>query len=97
LNAGTVDTGSTGDKEITISQLLPRGYYFLAIRCTGSPTLKCLDASKPIKPPVAGYDTTMGFEVGELIMTVIAAYADPAPAPTANDPISYATIMLREN
>ena len=79
LSAGTVDTGTTGSKEIIISQELSRGYYFLAIRCSANPTLR---APSNASPPVAGISTTATPMATNRILTVTAAFADPAPTPT---------------
>jgi hypothetical protein len=40
LDAGTVSTGATGTKTITISQSLPTGYYFLAVVFDATPTIR---------------------------------------------------------
>jgi len=98
LNAGTVDTGTTGVKEINISQQLARGYYFLAVRCSGSPSLRGLDKAKPVAPPVSGINTVTTYpDAPNVILIVSAAYADPAPAPTAINTVYYAFVHLREN
>ena len=97
LSAGTVDTGTTGDKEITISQQLTRGYYFLAVRCTANPTLLGPSSISAISTPVAGSITSLSLTVRSVIPYVDAVYADPAPTPTDITYALYATVSLREN
>ena len=94
LSAGTVDTGTTGAKEITISQTLNRGYYFLAVRCSAAPSLYGLSYAIP---PVSGINDSLAVQPKLVIPYVAAAYADPAPAPTALTTQNYAFVMLREN
>lgn len=97
LNAGTVDTGTVGAKEITISQELTQGNYFLAFRGTGTPQLVGLDVTFAMVVPVAGYAVSLFGDIRRVIMFADAAFADPAPAPTgALDP-DYAMVLLREN
>ena len=97
LSAGTVDTGTTGYKEITISQQLTRGYYFLAIRCSAAPDLRGPDDTQPVAPPVAGFNTAGPAPSDYPIQTVAAAFADPAPAPTDGVFPHCAYVRLREN
>ena len=96
LSAGTVDTGTTGAKEITISKELTRNYYFLAIRCTGSPTLYTASVTYAITCPVSGIGDNYRYPYG-VIPFVDAEYADPAPAPTNITTAAYAYVRLREN
>lgn len=97
LSAGTVDTGSTGAKEITIAQELTRGYYFLAVRFTGTPIVKALDQDATSAVPVSGVGDVLDLILDGLILTVSAAYADPAPAPTATGAKTKICLTLREN
>ncbi|MBT9164037.1 MAG: hypothetical protein DDT23_00026 [candidate division WS2 bacterium] len=94
LSAGTVDTGTTGPKEIIISQVLTRGYYFLAYRCTGTPI--CVGFSDDARTPAA-IMRKLGWGTTESVLTVMAAYADPAPAPTDIARNMFAVLVLREN
>ncbi|MBT9165248.1 MAG: hypothetical protein DDT23_01263 [candidate division WS2 bacterium] len=94
LSAGVVDTGTIGEKEIIISQTLNRGYYFLANRCTSSPALIGISGGSA---PVAGIGMFLGNVEGNVILTVSAAYANPAPVPTGATGIRFATVQLREN
>ena len=97
LSAGTVDTGTVGAKEITISQELTSGYYFLAFRGTGTPSLVGLDVTFALAPPVAGYATALFADISRIILVVDASFADPAPAPTGGRDADYAMVLLREN
>lgn len=45
LDAGTVDTGTTGLKEVTISQLLAPGFYVLAVVFSATPTVRIMSSS----------------------------------------------------
>lgn len=98
LSAGTVDTGTTGHKEIVISQQLTRGYYFLAYRCTSASSFRGPQPASAIKPPVAGlFTTTLSDSPLFVIPYVDAVYDDPAPAPTGIDEPHKACVHLREN
>lgn len=100
LSAGTVDTGAPGAKEIIISQLLTRGYYFLAIRCTGTPSITGVSFAEFGSSPFASFMTSNINTDAYITMAVIAAYADPAPAPDIWLPFGVtiaALVRLREN
>ena len=97
LAAGTVDTGTTGAKQIVISQQLTRGYYFLAIRSTGAPAFRGPDLTSAISLPCAGMDNYLNPFPCYVVLYVTAAYADPAPAPTDFLSPAYAFVELREN
>lgn len=97
LSAGTVDTGTEGAKELTISQVLTRGYYFLAIRCSNIPSLRGPEQSYPIVAPVQGISTSLVGYTPNLIPYVNSVYSDPAPAPSSITTARYATVFLREN
>ena len=97
LSAGTFDTGTTGLKEIVISQLLARDYYFLAVRYTGTPTMYGADPFYAIVTPVPGCRETGTVTPNKLVLYVDAVYADPAPAPTDGTYSTYVSILLREN
>jgi len=96
LNAGSVDTGTTGAKEIVIAQQLTRGYYFLAVRLTAAPLLRSLDKDYAVAPPVPGLHTTAEPRPDSIILYADAPYADPAPPPTAITNPNYASVFLRE-
>ncbi len=97
LSAGTVSTGTNGVKEITISQELTRGYYFLAIRCDATPTLIGPDFEKALSPPLAGLSTGWTFVKYMTCLSESAAYSDPAGAPTSGETVIHAFVYLREN
>ncbi len=97
LSAGTVNTGTTGDKEITISLGLTRGYYFLAFRCTGTPNLKSVgvaQADAPVPGINIGGPGVQGLP--GVVLTVDAPFSDPAPAPTGMGFIYNAAVWLKE-
>jgi hypothetical protein len=48
LDAGLIDTGTTGDKEIAISQLLQPGLYWLGINVNGGPVLRAGTSTAPL-------------------------------------------------
>ena len=97
LSAGTVDTGTTGAKEIIISQQLTRGYYFLALRCSAAPTFYGINSDCAVATPVAGLMTAGVPNANYIVLTVSAAYADPAPAPTGAEAGQHVCVYLREN
>jgi hypothetical protein len=96
LSAGTVDTSTTGLKELTINLTLGRGYYFLAVRCTGAPGLVGPNPSYPVVPPVPGFYYTGYPRPVYVVLYADAGYSDPAPAPTGAESASYAMVFLRE-
>ena len=97
LNAGTVDTGTTGAKEITISQELTRGYYFLALRCTAGPELRGIDLDKAAWAPISGMNAQVGGAPSNVILDVTGAHTDPARAPDGSTTVQFAMVRLREN
>lgn len=98
LNAGTVDTGTTGDKEIAVSLGLTRGYYFLAFRCTSNPNLRTPGVAQAADAPVPGINIggpgTQGLP--GVILIVDAPFSDPAPTPTGMGFISNVAVWLKE-
>ncbi len=98
LSAGTVDTGSTGEKSIVISQALTRGYYFLAVRCSGAPTLYNVSSGSAGGTPVGVFHAAARPAINTIfvVLTVTGAYADPAPAPTGGDLMEFACVFLKE-
>lgn len=97
LSAGTINTGSTGEKSIVISQKLTRGYYFLAIRCSATPSMFGMDPTSCVQAPVSGIGLNAGGNMPGVVLSVLAAYANPAPAPTDYNSSAYANVALREN
>lgn len=96
LSAGTVNTSTTGAKQIVISQELTRGYYFLAIRCTASPSLRGPSSSTVVVLPCPGSSTFPDQIINKVILAVSAPYADPAPAPSGGLDCRYAFVFLKE-
>jgi hypothetical protein len=96
LSAGTVDTSTTGPKELSINLTLERGYYFLAVRCSGSPALYGPSTSFSVVPPVPGFYIPGDACPLRVILYADAEYSDPAPAPTGALTFSYAVVSLRE-
>jgi len=99
LSAGTVSTNAPGAQEIVINQTLPRGYYFLAVRVDQAPTIRGIAAAGvggkgTLVSGIALTNALTGFDL--LIPSVDAAYADPAPAPTAVETCISAFVRLRE-
>jgi hypothetical protein len=96
LNAGTIDVSTGNYRSISISELLTRGYYFLAIRCTCSPQLYGPSADAAIAPPVASSWSPVGTAGGRhVIMTAVAQYSDPAPLPTGGVGGNYAVVTMQ--
>jgi hypothetical protein len=96
LSAGTVDTSTTGAKELTINLTLGRGYYFLAVRCTGAPALYGPDPSGAVVPPVPGFEVSILYAGRNVVLYADAEYSNPAPAPTGATTAAYAFVALRE-
>jgi len=96
LSCGTVDTGTIGAKEIVISQQLTRGYYFLAYRFTGTPTMRGIHYST-LLVPVPGIAQGIDQYYRDIILYADAPYADPAPTPTGAENVFYTFAYLREN
>lgn len=96
LDAGTVAVGTIGVKQITISETLNPGFYFLTLATGVGVTLySSLDASGPMEAESAA---TPGDEMDRVIPTVFktfAALADPATAPTAVASIVAQSTALR--
>jgi hypothetical protein len=97
LDAGTIDSSSTGTKEITISQTLPAGVYILAAVCQGggaSATVRSrLAATGPIIAPAtsSGTGNVCSFTVAGAISGAFASTYTWSPTTQSNTP----KIMLR--
>jgi hypothetical protein len=96
LDAGTVDTSTTGVKSIIINQVLTRGYYFLAIRCSATPSLDGPATTYAISTPVQGIGDGSNILPLYPILAAIAAWADPAPAPTSARDAGLCVVFLKE-
>lgn len=98
LSAGTVSTTTSGAKELVISQALTRGYYFLAFRCTATTSMRSVSTTGTGHAPVPGINLIGGTTgLPGCCMHVDAAFADPAPAPTAIAFAYNVCVFLREN
>lgn len=96
LNAGTVNTAATGYKEITISLTLTRGYYFLAARFTGTPTVSGPSTASAVFPPVPGFISAGTGYNPSVIFLSTAPYFDPALTPSSLTTANFACVSLRE-
>ncbi|MBA7662359.1 hypothetical protein ES703_70387 [subsurface metagenome] len=97
LSAGTVDTGTIGFKEITISHELTRGYYFLAVRCTAACELRGLYPFSLVTSPVPALRISQYINPSFIVLTANAAYSDPAPEITGIATVGCAFLILRES
>jgi len=77
LDAGTVDAGTTGYKEITIDLTLDKGFYYLAWISDGAPSLRGYwGGNSPIGAPDPDRPGRQGF----LISHTYGALPDPFPS-----------------
>ncbi len=95
---GSVDHNVLGKRTIAAINWAATGgtYYFLAVRCDATPTLYGIEPASSISPPVDSVNGSHGIN-GQIIMYVTAAWADPAPAPTAAARTDFAVMLLKEN
>lgn len=100
LDAGTISTASTGQKEITISHELPPGYYFLSlVAAHATPAVKGILATTIMVCPVSGFGASGEF--GDRICPSVvdtaahAAAQDPAKAPDTVHSADWAFVRLR--
>lgn len=104
LDAGQVDLSTTGVKEITISHLLPIGFYFLAfVVDTANLVLASPDGGQAITTPMQGGKSIFREMNGMINFTasrqadVAGGLSDPAPAVANNFTTwSNAFVLLRE-
>lgn len=99
LDAGTVAVDTTGQKEITISETLTTGWYFLVYQSDGAPTLASLDTSLMGRTPVSGIsssiNSTQSYLGSRTIADGAAALPDPSDFPFDLVSAAAAAIFLR--
>jgi hypothetical protein len=104
-NCGTVatDVAGNGPAVININLTLNRGFYFFAIKNNNVatfPYFECVNYAYPFYAPVTGISNAQHSDPNNatnyITTTVVSAYADPAPAPTAISGI-IPIFLLREN
>ena len=103
LNAGNPDVSGGGTITIAINLTLNRGFYFLAMKPNNLPAVpnfRCVNMDVSWYAPVTGIVTTSVLDINNVtnrpVLTVISAYADPAPAPTGVT-VTTPIFFLREN
>ena len=106
LDAGTVSIGTTGIKEINISQELTEGFYYLAFVGDSSVARGYSpDKEKAISPPVGGIANVVNTDMGDTmqqtsdqVAMVAGGLGDPAPAPEyAVDVVGRGIVLLRNS
>lgn len=101
LDAGTVDVTTTGTKQITISETLNPGFYFLAMAMGVTATIYGTDSVSGPMETAALAGGSPGHVMNRLIPTLSrtgvgsGALADPAAAPTTDSSIWAQTVALR--
>ncbi len=86
IDAGTVLTDGVAVKSLAITQDLTGGLYFLAVICSGTPTIR---GHKPTWTPLGGKSTSLDF----IIASVYLDGANPAALP---DPFGTPTDIYHE-
>lgn len=98
LAPGSISTAVAGYFDITISQQLTRGYYFLAYKISAAGVvLYGPDITQAVSPPVPGYRDVSSNIMRSACVTAAAEFADPAPAPDDGGDARDACVFLREN
>lgn len=99
-NLGTVSSAATGVQSLAINVTFPQGLYFMAMRANAAVAVIGNNFSYPIAGPVGAMASSnnppFNNYCDEFIMTVTAAYADPAPAPTGIQ-TGFPFFLLKEN
>lgn len=100
LDAGTVAVDSTGNKEITISQEMTPGFYFLAFSSDGAPSLNGINSAQVISSPVTGLASSLASTASITIVWSnvadgAAALPDPAPALGGTEATEFACLKVR--
>lgn len=100
LDAGTVDTASTGQKEIVIAETLAQGYFFLAAEAHLAPSLAAPETGFAVSAPVTSHDGLVNQTSDNTVLTVTVgvdapALVDPAPTPTGTANMARSFARLR--
>ncbi len=88
VDAGTIDSSTTGSKEIVISETLDRGFYFTAAIANAVVGVLGIDINRFISAPVGGSGATVDerhadhIYVSGFVGDVAGGLQDPARAPT---------------
>lgn len=104
FDAGTVSGATTGVKEITITETLAAGMYFLAcVVDTAGLELRIMGATQTSIVPITGFAVTPGSAGNATTLyaasqagLVAAGLSDPAPTPTGYGSAPLIAIHLRE-
>ena len=97
-DAGKVVGDVTGEKTLTVSWTLAKGFHFLAYSANSTPALYVPDTAKALKAPVETVATAVANSPVCILRAAhagVAALADPAPAPTAYSNSAYAALKVR--
>ncbi len=96
VNAGVIDTSTSGKKEIAISFTLQKGNFFIGVRFTGSPNIRGFQPNNAIKCPIdfVGEDTGGGYAIFRTIYSVTGVMNDPATAPSGFTTSSYVPLIV---
>ena len=99
---GTVAVDSTGDKLITISLTLERGFYYASYVSDGAPQLVGFDVANANLVPTQGHRRTSLLATGQIVVATTGRTADatgglanPAPALNASNTPTFAALKFR--
>lgn len=100
VDAGTVDSSTTGEKEIVIAETLAEGFHWLASSSGHGPTLSVPSLPSAVAVPVTPGGTAINAAKEAAIYWVdvadgTAALPDPATAPTNRETSQSARVQLR--
>lgn len=100
LDAGTIDSSSTGDKLIVIDVTLGEGYHFLAHSSAHIVGMQGLNPAGGLATPVTPITTSVGGVTAPALAATIAdgaaALPDPAPTPTITQNTTFLPVRLRQ-
>ena len=101
---GTVVADSAGDKLITISLTLQRGYYWAVHISDGAPRLECInDGTSATVAPIQGWEPSTSVNVPDTMLRgasgqagiATGGLADPAPVTTSSEDPTFAAVRFR--